>query len=199
MDKSIKTERKKALFQYCFVCAVSLLVGAFISVFFGKGALLDLGEQIKRHFLSPFPENAPVYNFTISLLYYSALDIACIISAFLFTFSVFNYIASDIILIYQGFSIGLSASILSRYASLFNSISDFYIVWFTIFKILELLFFIFYLNTLTKYSFELKSYSANLRVRLDLKTLLFLLLFMISGCGCVLLLNTVYCIGVIIV
>lgn len=199
MDKNIITEKKKALFQYCCICLLSVLSGILIAGMLSKGALLDMGEQIKRHFLSPFSQNAPLYNFTYSVLCYSLVDVICISVAFLFTFSVFNYIASNVILIYQGFVIGLSTSVLLRYSVLFGSISYFYIIWFIILKISILIFFVFYLCILTKYSFDLKSYSANLRARLDPRVLLLLLAFMISASGFVILLNAIYCIGIIII
>ena len=113
------------------------------------------------------------------------------------TFSVFNYLACDTVLAYQGFSTGLSCAVLIRYTSLFNSIAYFNTVWFIIFKVLMLVFFIVYLNLLTRQSFELKAYSANLRARIDPKTLLYLMIIMIFGCGTAILLNSVYCIGII--
>ena len=197
-EKNIKTEQRQALLQYCLVCVISFIGSMIIACFLSKGSLLDIGEQITLHFSAQFSKNAPLYNFIISVLYYSIVDIICIISVFLFTFSIFNYLASDVVLLYQGLNIGLSISILLRYSSLFNSISIFDIIWFIGCKSVLLIFYIIYLNTLTKYSFELKSYSANLRVSLNFKTLLYLLIFMISGCGFALLLNAIYCLGIII-
>ena len=198
-NKIITEEKKKALFQYLTICIISTLFGATISLFLGDGALLDMGEQIKKHFLSPFPQNAPLYNFVLSVFYYSLDDLICIAGSFLLTFSIFNYIASDIVLLYQGMNAGLSVAVLIKYSSLFHSISYYYILWFALFRIVALIFYVVYLNTLTNHSFELKSYSANLRAKLDFKILLYLLIFMISGCGFVLLLNAIYCAGIVLI
>jgi len=195
---NLKIEKYKVLFQYVFICLISLLFGIFFANIIGMGSLLNFEEQIRAHFFSTISEDEPFANMIISVINYSLNDIICIISAFLFTFSIFNYLASDIILVYEGLNIGFSCTVLYKCCSIFNMISDLYFVYYTLFKLVLLIFIIAFLYGLSVYSFKLKSYTSTLRVRLNLKLLLFLLLFTISGCGFVFLLNSIYYVVIVI-
>ena len=139
-----------------------------------------------------------IYNTIRAVLQYSFPDIVCIVGAFGFTFSIINYLASDAVLICEGFTVGLAATAIYRYISRFGNLSFSKFVWFIGFKSAFLIFILSFLYGLAVNSLELKEFNSVYRVKINFSKLIFLLMYSVVGLGTAILLNTVYCIGIFI-
>lgn len=198
IDSDITVEKKKIFFQYICVLLFSLVLGCAIANFVNNGLLLSFIEQIRIHFSAAFPKDKPLYNITITALCYSAPEIICIVCAFCFTFSIFNYLASDVIFFYEGINVGFSAVVLYRCIRIYEIVSISKLIWFVGFKIAFLIFILFYLYGLAVHSFELKEFTSVHRINIKIRPLLFILLYTVAGLGTTLLLNGIYCIVIFI-
>ncbi len=188
-----QTEIYRILLQFALIALISLLLGICFSRVIGNGLVLSFGEQIKIHFFSEVKKDELLKSIAIFALYYSIADLLCISAAFLSTFSVFNYLVSNIILFYKGFSAGLSLSVL--YKCVFNyEITDTRcFTVFTVFKIIMLTFMTLFLYGITLHSFDLKTFLPNNRFVLNLKAFLFIAMYTVAGCCTALILNGAYC------
>lgn len=189
----IKAETKKIIFQYTIVAMASLLIGGCFSYLISNGILLTFGEEIKNHFLLEIKPDRQLDSILIYTAYYSLFDLLCVFLGFCFTFSIFNYLASDIILLCKGFSVGFSTAVFYRCVSQY-SVTDYRsLIIFAILKIFTLIFITVFLCGLSIHSVQLKIFLPNYRFKLEIKSLLFIILYTICGVGTAFILNAIYC------
>ncbi len=193
-----KNEIKKIIFQYTLVATAALLIGVYFSYLISNGTLLTFGEDIRKHFLADIKKDRQLGNILIYTAYYSLSDLLCIFLGFCFTFSVFNYLASDIILLCKGFSVGFSSAVFYRCVSQYSVIGYKPLVIFVILKLISLIFIVSFLCGLSAHSVELKIFLPNYRFRLNIKSLILIILYTICGIGTVFILNAIYCLLILI-
>lgn len=197
-NNGINVEKKKIFIQYNFVLTMSVLLGIMAAFLTKDGALLSAGERIRTHFAVDIPDANTVYNTARAVLRYSVPDIICIVGAFCFTFSIVSYLASDIILIYEGFTVGFAAAEIYRYISIFDNLSISKFIWFVGFKSAFLIFILSFIYGLAVHALDMKEFNSVYRVKLNFGKLVFLLMYSAVGLGTAILLNTVYCLGIFI-
>ena len=127
---------------------------------------------------------------------YSAAELICIAVTFVFTFSVLNYVTSDLILVYRGFTGGFSACLLYRILMMENT--EYQPGWLRFFifvgvKGCILIGFFLYSWCAALYSYEMKRLNATGRAIWNTRVMGALVLGTIAFCGLILFLNGFYC------
>ena len=193
-----KNEIRKIIFQYATVSIAALLIGIYLACIISNGMILSFGEEIKKHFLTDIKKDRLFDSIMIYTVYYSLSDVLCIILGFCFTFSVFNYLACDIILIFKNFCVGLSSAVFYRCVSQYGMIGYIPLIIFIAFKLVSLTLIAVFLCGLSAHSVDLKIFLPNHRFRLDIKAFILIAAYTVCGIGTVFLLNAVYCIMIYI-
>lgn len=109
-----RTERFKILFQYLLVLIGSVIAGALFTFFFTENLLTQLGSNIQTHFQTIFENCNSIPQAIRLVVRYAFPELICVLLSFLFTFSMLNYLISDLILVYEGFTSGCSVFLLFR-------------------------------------------------------------------------------------
>ena len=173
-----RAERIKILFQYGFMLLGGFFIGALLPSFFSQDTQMKLADTVAQHFSLPFA-NCQGWLHRLSLVSYaSAMDWILIGISFLFSFSVLNYLISDIVLSYIGFRFGLCISILCRLIGAECNSFVFHrshLLSFGVFKLLIVVCLFLYSYRLTSYSYEIKQTFRNGRASIRLEHLIPLL------------------------
>ena len=107
-----KIERFKILFQYALMVLCSCVVGVLFHSFLGSDYLLGIYSAIEDHFNSLALYCDTLTKAAVAIVKYSSAEIISVLLIFISSFAVFNYVACDVILIYNAFRFAFSATLL---------------------------------------------------------------------------------------
>ncbi len=169
-------ERVKILFQYFVVIAFSILFGMLLSRYVSP---LLLHERAIKHFSSPFLYCTTAAELFWKFFYYSISDLICIAISFLSAFTVFHYFVSDVILLYQGLTLGFLITTLPKLSPFCHNGELFLLAFFRIWMVI-----CFFIHL---YRIALCSYPSR---RVQWGTLI---LFTITASGIIVLSTAIYC------
>lgn len=100
-------EPTKILVQYSSLSVGAVVVGAFLAKFAYLPFLL---EHANKHFALPFLYCTSTKDVSIEFLQYISADLLCAILLLFASFSLLNYLCSDLILTFQGLRLGIAIS-----------------------------------------------------------------------------------------
>ena len=173
-----RTERIKILFQYGVMLLGGFFIGTVLPSFLSQATQMNLADTIAQHFALPFSHCQGWLNRISLVSYDSAMDWTLVGISFLFSFSVLNYLISDILLTYMGFRFGICISMLCRLVGSERNGFVFrpsHLLSFLFFKLLILICLFLYSYRLTAYSYEIKQTFKNGRASIRLEYLIPLL------------------------
>ncbi len=192
----IRIEKLKIAFQFLLMTVCSLIIGILIS----RALSADFYENsvlgVSSHFETIFINCSVAYDYILCIAAYSVYDLVCIIGIFLVSFAAFNYVATDMILVYCGLRFGLSVSFLSAFiknASFAYSIGIIRYIVFIFFKIAVLLLILNYAYIAAVSSISLRRTASNGRMVISSGALLRFMVYTIACAGSVLILSGLYC------
>lgn len=178
--KQINLEKQKIIFQFSLVTLASLIAGIlFIKTLSGEG-VASLLDGIIKHFST---------DASLGIFIRQCLpDIICILLLYLFSFSIINYVATDLILSFLGFKFGICAHLtfLAPISLATASISVFL-------RILLLGVILVYSCRIAIYSLHLKKFLPNGRVAINRKPFISMTLSCMSTIGVTLIIYGLYC------
>lgn len=190
-----RIERVKILFQYFLMLFCAFVLGALIKNFLSENYIISLHEIICGHFNSDLFSYSKSAEMLIQVIKYSLSDIISVSLIFVSSFAVFNYISSDLVLIYNGIKYGFSAFFLI--SEMFTDtqiagISFFDVFSFILFKLSILAVLLTYSYYSAIYSSAFKRQAPNGRSVIIWKPLASYLVATLSCIGAFLMLNALY-------
>ena len=111
-----RLEQAKILIQYAGVTVLSLIGGGAFTYFLKAQDYLAAFNRVYVHFTFPFSECQHISNALKLLLRYSLFSLSLAFLVFLFSFSVWNHFASQLLLVCEGGKVGFSCVLLGRMA-----------------------------------------------------------------------------------
>jgi len=192
----ISIERAKIGFQFILMTVCSFIMGALIisflnEEFYGKSVL-----RVSTHFETVFINCSEAREYIFSILLYALSDIISVAAIFIVSFAVFNYVASDIVLIYNGIKSGFAVFFLYPFvsnASLAYNIGFLRYLIFVFFKTIILLLILDYSYRSGVYSVKLKTFNNTGRSDIKPRVLFPFVLNTLTYIGAVIILNALYC------
>lgn len=196
VSNDFQIERMKILIQFLIMLLASLLAGGIFTEFLGAEALLTLSQRVSTHFVAPFAGCMGLGDAVGAVVRYSAAELICVVVTFVFSFSVLNYLTSDLILVYRGFTFGFSACLL--YRMLMMEHMGYQPGWLRFFifvgaKGCILLGFFLYSWRAALHSYELKRLNDAGRAIWNTRVMGALILGTLAFCGLILFFNGFYC------
>ena len=192
---SVRVERLKIAFQFFIVTAVAFVIGIIVSRSlssdFGEGFTVD----VSSHFENLFINCATIYDHVECLLKYSAVDVICIGAIFLVSFAAFNYIVTELVLLYCGLRCGISVSFLSGFVGASEyaySVGILRYLVFVFFKTAVMLLVLYYSYTAAVFSGSLRRTMQSGRMVISPKSALKFFVFTLACIGSVLILLGLY-------
>ena len=183
-NSDINLEKQKIVFQFFLVTVSAFIGGLLFTKLLSGEKIAELSLSVVEHF-----------NFKVDLhillsatLKQSIIDIVCILLIFLFSFSYFNYLATDLILAFLGFRTGINISL-----CFFSFIGKFLLFTSLLFKVFLLLILAIYSCKAAIFSLKLKRTLPNGRVTIDSKILISLTILTTSTIGVSIIINGLYC------
>ncbi len=192
----IRIERLKIVFQFLLMTVFSFVVGCLIASSLSADFYESSVVGVSSHFEKLFINCATVYDHAKCVLIYSFGDVLCIAMIFLVSFSAFNYIATDLVLIYCGIRCGLSICFLSAFiggADYLYSIGIIRYIVFVFFKTAIMLLLLCYAYTAAVSSSALRRTVPNGRIVISPQAAAKFLLYTLACMGSVLMLSGLSC------
>lgn len=191
-----RLEQFKILFQFVLMSVCSLVIGAFLSNIFSEQYYTVAQSVVSTHFEKLFLGYSDLLECMRAVIRYSSFDIICILAVFAVSFAVFNYAATDIILVVCGIKTGFSIAFLSEYVSneaLAYNLGVLRFTVYAVFKAALLLLLFTYSYRAAVYSISLNRTTANGRWAVTFKKLLPFLALTLAYIGAVIITNGAYC------
>ncbi len=191
-----RLEKQKIVFQFTLTLLSALLIGAILTKAYPSEFLSFAEARISSHFEKLFL-NVSAFDDILSLiLRYSLDDIVAILIVFAVSFFMFNYTATDIVLVFCGIKYGFTAALLSKFISgqELSYILGFprYLVFVTLkFAILALIFC--YSCKAASCSISMRQKNAIGRFTLSTEKLFYLIAITLVYIGSAITVNGVYC------
>lgn len=191
-----RLERIKILFQFLLMLVCSFAIGWMLANSVSEAFYQNSVLGISAHFETVFINCNTFYDYIKAILLYALSDILSVFIIFIVSFSAFNYVISDFLLVYNGIRVGFSVSFLSSFISdpifAYNVGLLRYIV-FAFFKAVILLLILDYSYRAAVYSQKLKITSPNGRPNIKIKVFLPFIVYTLTYVGSVIIINGVYC------
>ena len=191
-----KLERVKILFQFLLMLICSAIIGYGIAKNISEDFYQSSMLGVSAHFETVFLNCNIFYDYLKTVLIYAVSDILSILIIFVISFSAFNYIVSDILLIYNGLRMGFSISFLSVFVS--NALFGYNIgvlryTAFVFFKAVALTLIFDYAYRAAVYSLKFKIITPNGRPNVKIKVLFPFVVYTLTYIGSVIIINGAYC------
>ncbi len=189
-------EKVKIALQYGLMTVSALVAGATFTFLLQEAAFLSFFYSVFAHFGESFLGIQSLGEASILLLKYSASDMIGAVLLLVFSFSVLNYLASELVLIFEGFKVGfgtcmlvrlLSAKSLRAYIATHLCLAYVAVSWILLICCLV------YAWRLAERSLPLRRWDPTGRSMLQVSHILPLLLCFLKYCGWILLFNLLYC------
>ena len=191
-----KLERLKIGFQFLFVLVFSSTVGIILARSVSDNFYANWVFRISTHFETVFINCTSLFDYVLAVCRYSLFDLVSVIIVFAVSFSVLNYILTDIVLLYSGVKFGVSVAFLVEFLKRSSSVYSVGRVRLFIFILFEFAF----LALLFAYSYATARSSARLREvssvgrpNLNATEVLKFSAKALAYVGAVLILNFLYC------
>ena len=192
----IRIETIKFHIQYLLVLIVSLVSGISLSFFSGKEILRLCFYRSYTHFSLPFSQCEDLAEVASVVVKYAMPRWIAATVILLFSFSVINHFATQIVLIAEGVKLGFTACMLIRLLSI-PSVREYLSVFLCIVYILTsfwlLILLLFYALDLAKCSVAVRSYTSVGRLNSPKKSLRRLFYRYIRYCILLLCIDSIYC------
>ncbi len=200
----VTKEKIKITFQYVLMLISSAVIGIIFLKILPDGYINESVFGISKHFDLIFSECDVFPDALRCILSYSTYDLVITAIIALSSFTVFNYIVSDICIICTGFKFGFSVSFLAAFIS--GGVTETvyrlgimrYLI-FVSFKAIIASLLIWFAYRISVISFGLKKYTSVGRTVLKPDNLVKLFLYYISFSGLILILNGMYCLFIYLV
>lgn len=195
-NDKVALEKMKIAFQFLLMVLCSSIIGGIVSKSLSRDFYLASPGMISKHFDGIFLNCYDFLDFASYILNYAAIDIISFLVIFAVSFAVFNYVATDFVLLFGGFNFGLSVIFLSEFANsaeLGYSIGYLRYFIFVFFKLLVLVFLFDYSFKAAKISITLKKTGPIGRPRVKLKVLFPFIVQTLTYLGAVIIINGLYC------
>lgn len=191
-----KLEKIKISFLFSFILLISSLFGILIANCISKEIYTNALFQISNHFETIFLRCYDFVEYAKIIAFYSLSDIISLLIIFAVSFSVVNYLATDIVLFYSGIKFGVATAFLINLSKAGNLPYSVGWIRLSVFLITELSI----LALTLYYSYQAAISSASFK-RIDtsgrpnIKTRDFLIFTLrTAACiGAIFILNAVYC------
>jgi len=193
--KSLEVEKIKIVFQFLLMLSASFICGICLLNIITQEAVNNAFLVICRHFTSPFEGSVSFFHKLRSYLTFCLSDILSVLLLFIFSFSFFNYFASDIVIIYQGFAFGVNASLLCCVGSAYVSIV--HIFAYVLCRLLIIISLVVYAYKMSCYSLNIRKFSARGRITLSFKSFVNMFVSMIAVIGFILIVKGLYCLTIL--
>ena len=158
----IQTETIKYLIQYLLMLVASAVGGGAFSFFLGRESYISSFYQIYTHFTLPFYNCDGAGEVASMLLKYASPKLIAAGIIFLFSFSALNHLATQAILVIEGFKFGFSATLFCRMlglAEIREYISPYLCVLYVLASLLLLFLLLQYSVDLAKASIAIRRYT----------------------------------------
>ena len=109
---ALNAEKIKILFQFSLMLCISFVGGIMFSNLFSEHLYNNALHKITAHFNYSYSILSNDLNIVFSYLKFCIWDILCVFIIFAFSFSFVNYVISDLILVANGFKLGISLSVI---------------------------------------------------------------------------------------
>jgi len=195
-DDKLNTEKLKVAFQFFIMIFCSAFIGYVFCGLLSEELILSLTVSISTHFENTFAFCEGPLEYFGEALVYTLPEIICITFIFFASFATFNYLATDAALLFYGFRFGMSATLLFLLISSDGSIYQIRyseLIIFIIFKIFLLVLLVKYSYTAAKYSYSLKKVGPLGRPDVKIKVLFPFLISSLTYMGSMMILNGIYC------
>ena len=195
-DPAMRMERVKIIFQFALMTACSFVIGILLIRMLPQSFYSDSVLKVSTHFETLFINCGSFYDYIRCILKYSLSDIICIAALFCVSFAAFNYVASDVVLIYNGIRTGSAVSFLWAFissAELAYKLGVLRYVVFVVFKSILLLLVFDYSCRAAIHSRKLKSLSPAGRPNVKPRALFPFIVNTLTYVGSVIILNGIYC------
>ena len=192
----IRIETIKFLIQYLLILIASSVAGGAFTFFLGKDAYVSFFCRIYTHFSLPFSYCRSVGDVASVLMRFATPKIIAAAVIFLFSFSVLNHLATQLVLITEGFKFGFSACILFRLCispAIREYLSVFLCAVYFIASLLLLILLVRYSVDLARRSIAVRCYSSVGRPSFSAGVLARLFLCYLKYCVLILSTYSIYC------
>ncbi len=189
--KSLNVEKIKIVFQFLLMLSASFICGICLLNIISQEAVNNAFLVICGHFTSPFEGNVSFSHKLIGYLTLCLSDILSVLLLFIFSFSFFNYFASDIVIIYQGFGFGVNASLLCCVGAAYVGVIR--IFAYILCRLLIIVALVIYACKMSCYSLSIRKFSTRGRISLNFKSFFGIFVSMIAIIGFILIVKGLYC------
>lgn len=195
-NSAARIERLKIIFQFAVTIVCSFIMGLLLIRMLPEQFYSNSVLRVSTHFETVFINCEGLYDYVLCILKYSLSDIICIVALFLVSFFTFNYVASDIVLIYNGIKIGSTLSFLWAFianTALSYNLGVLRYVVVVVFKLALLILIFDYSCRSALYSHKLKVVSATGRPSVKMRALVPFVVNTIAYIGSLIIFNGIYC------
>ena len=192
----MRLESAKILFQYLLMILASSVCGAAMNQMLSDAFINDQLSGVILHFEGMFLGCDGLLSYLRCLLRYSMLDLISLAGLFACSFSIFNYVISDLILVFNGFRLGFCGVFLTHFLKGQGVYSltygTFFMFWIFRLSVVFLLLRFAFRGAL--WARKMKSYLPGGRKALRGRVLIsFVSSLLFTACS-ILMLNTLYCV-----
>lgn len=193
---SLKLENIKILFQFLLMLICSLTIGGVLIKSLPETFYQSLIVRVSAHFETVFINCDGIYDHIKTILLYALSDILSVAIIFVVSFSAFNYVLSDFLLVYNGIRTGASVCFLYMFISnpvfVYNIGLLRYIV-FLFFKAVILILIFDYAYRAAVYSRKLKITTPSGRPNIKIKVFFPFVMYTLTYIGSLIIINGAYC------
>ena len=190
-----RLERIKILSLFSSVLLISCILGAIMANYISSSSYANYMFLISTHFETAFLDSSGFVDCARIVTRYALPDIISVLAVFAASFSICNYLITNVVLIYNGLKIGLSIAFLAQ----FNANNGLYtvgntkVIIFALIEFITLLLILYYSYRSALSSVALRRTDQSGRPNLKTKDFLQFASKTLACIGGVLILNALYC------
>ncbi len=191
----IRIETIKFFIQYLLMLIASSVAGGAFTFFLNGETYVSFFYRIYTHFSIPFSYCRNAGDVASVLLKYSAPKLIAAAMILLFSFSVLNHLATQLVLVIEGFKFGFSVCILFRliFSPMIREyLSSFLCIIYILTCLLVLILLVRYAVDLAKYSIAVRCYTSLGRPSFSARNLTRLLICFVKYCVLLLSVYSIY-------
>lgn len=192
----VRIERVKIIFQFAMTILCSFIMGLLLIKMLPAQFYSNSVLKVSTHFEMVFINCQSIYDYIRCILKYSLSDILCIITLFLVSFFTFNYVASDIVLIYNGIKLGSTVSFLWGFIADTTLAYNLGVLRYLVFAVFKLVLIVLIFNYSCRsaiYSHKLKAVSGTGRPNVKARALIPFIVNTLTYVGSIIIINGIYC------
>ena len=191
-----KLEKMKIAFLFSSVSIISAIFGGLVANYISTEIYTSSLFLISNHFETAFLECSDFMEYANIIARYSLSDIISLLIIFAVSFSMLNYLVTDIVIFYSGMKFGVSVVFLggfSRASDLPYTVGKIRLFVFVVIELAILLLMLYYAYHAAMSSVSFRRTDASGRPNIKTRDILLFLLKTAACIGAMLILNTVYC------